>query len=75
MKLRANGAALFYYFDEQQPAEGNFPLPPGKHYTAEYIDTVTLVRTPLPGEYSGRAEVKLPGTPWGSLWFRQKDLA
>jgi hypothetical protein len=26
-------------------------------------------------EYSGKAEVKLPGTPFGSLWFGQKDLA
>jgi hypothetical protein len=33
---------------------------------------VTLTRTALAGEYSGKAEVKLPGKPWGSLWFRQK---
>jgi hypothetical protein len=72
---RPNGSVLFYYFDEQQPSEGTFPLPEGKTFTAEYIDTVTLARTPLPGEFSGNAEVKLPGTPWGSLWFRQKSLA
>jgi hypothetical protein len=69
---RANGSVLFYYFDEHQPAEGVFKLPEGKSYTAEWVDTVALTRTPLPGEYSGRAELKLPGTPWGSLWFRQK---
>ena len=72
---RANGSVLFYYFDEQQPAEGTFELPEGNSYTAEYVDTVALTRTPLPDEYSGKAEVKLPGTPWGSLWFRQKGLA
>ncbi|MGO8756786.1 MAG: DUF5060 domain-containing protein [Terracidiphilus sp.] len=72
---RANDSAVFYYFDEHQPAEGTFQLPAGKIYTAEYIDTVRLTRTPLPGEYSGSAEVKLPGTPWGSLWFRQKGLS
>ncbi len=71
---RSNGAVLFYYFDEHQPAEGAFPLPEGKTYTAEYIDTLQMTRTPLPGEYSGDANVKLPGTPWGSLWFRQKDV-
>jgi hypothetical protein len=71
---RANDSALFYYFDEHQPAEGTFTLPDGKTYIAEYIDTVQLTRTPLPGEYSGKADVKLPGTPWGSLWFRQKDV-
>jgi hypothetical protein len=71
---RPNGSVTFFYFDEHQPAEGTFTLPEGKTFTAEYIDTVTLARTPLPGEYSGKAEVKLPGTPWGSLWFRQKGL-
>jgi hypothetical protein len=71
---RPNGSVTFFYFDEHQPAEGTFTLPEGKTFTAEYIDTVTLARTPLPGEYSGKAEVKLPGTPWGSLWFRQKRL-
>ena len=72
---RANDSVLFYYFDEHQPAEGTFPLPEGKTYTAEYVDTLQLTRTPLPGEYSGNADVKLPGTPWGSLWFRQKGVA
>ena len=72
---RPNGAVIFYYFDEHQAAEGTYFLPEGKTYTAEYINTVTLARTPLPGEYSGTAEVKLPGTPWGSLWFREKGIA
>jgi hypothetical protein len=72
---RANGSVLFYYFDEHQPAEGTYALPDGKTYTAEYIDTVKLTRTPLAGEYAGNAQVKLPGTPWGSLWFREKSLA
>ena len=50
-------------------------MPEGKTYTAEYIDTLELTRTPLPGECSGNAEVKLPGTPWGSLWFCEKNVA
>jgi hypothetical protein len=72
---RDNGSVVFYYFDEHQPAEGTFALPQGKSYTAEYIDTIRLTRAPLPGEYSGNAEIKLPGAPWGSLWFRQKGVA
>ena len=51
-----NESVMFYYFDEHQPAEGTFPLPDGKTYTAEYIDTLELTRTPLPGEYSGNAD-------------------
>jgi len=72
---RPNDAVIFYYYDEHQPAEGTYKLPEGKTYTAEYIDTIQLTRTPLPGEYSGQATVKIPGTPWGSLWFRQKGIA
>jgi hypothetical protein len=72
---RANDAVIFYYFDEHQPAEGTFALPEGKTYTAEYIDTLQLTRTSLQGEYSGKADVKLPGTTWGSLWFREKGVA
>ena len=69
---RLNNSVIFYYFDEHQPAEGTFTLPEGKKYTAEYIDTLALTRTPLPGEYSGKADVKMPGKPFGSLWFREK---
>ena len=72
---RPNGSVTFFYFDEHQPAEGTYALPEGRTFTAEYIDTVTLVRTPIPGEFTGTAEVKLPGTPWGSLWFREKGVA
>jgi len=72
---RPNDSVIFYYFDEHQPAEGAFGLPEGKVYTAEYIDTINLTRTPFAGEYSGNAEVILPGKPWGSLWFRQKAKA
>jgi len=71
---RGNDSVLFYYFDEHQPAEGTFVLPDSKTYSAEYIDTIKLTRTPLSGEYSGNANVKLPGAPWGSLWFREKGL-
>ena len=71
---RANNSAIFYYFDEHQPAEGTFHLPEGKTYTAEFVDTLQLTRTPLSGEYTGSAVLKLPGTPWGSLWFREKGV-
>jgi hypothetical protein len=72
---RANDSVIFYYFDEHQPAEGTFQLPDAKTYSAEYIDTLQLTRTTLRGEYSGNATVKLPGSPWGSLWFRQKGIS
>jgi len=72
---RSNDSVLFFYFDSHQPAEGTYTLPAGKTYTAEYVDTLKLTRTPFPGQYSGKAAVKLPGVPFGSLWFRAKDVS
>jgi hypothetical protein len=69
---RANQSVIFCYFDIHQPGQWRYELPQGKTYTAEYIDTQELTRTPLPGEYAGKAELKLPGRPWGSVWFREK---
>jgi hypothetical protein len=71
---RLNDAVLFFYFDEYQPAEGVFTLPEGNSYASESIDVVKLPRTPLPGVHSSQAELKLPGAPWSSLWFREKGI-
>lgn len=71
---RGNRSVIFCYFDIHQPLQWSFELPQGKTYTAEYIDTQELTRTPLPGEYAGKAELKLPGRPWGSVWFREKGV-
>ncbi|HEY4051617.1 MAG TPA: DUF5060 domain-containing protein [Acidobacteriaceae bacterium] len=66
---RENNSVVFYYFDVHAPAEANLPLPEGMSYAAEYIDTLKLTRRSLAGTYSGKAELKLPGTPFGSVWF------
>ena len=71
---RANGSVIFFYFDLHQPAEWTFNLPEGKAYTAEYIDTQELTHTPYEGEYKGTAALKMPGKPWGSVWFREKRV-
>ncbi len=71
---RMNDSVIFYYFDAHQPAEWTAALPDGKTYTAEYIDTQELTRTPLPGEFTGKVQLKLPGKPWGSVWFREKGV-
>jgi Domain of unknown function (DUF5060)/Protein of unknown function (DUF4038)/Domain of unknown function (DUF5605) len=71
---RLNDAVIFYYFDAHQPAQWTFALPAGKTYSAEYIDTLALTRAPLPGDFTGKAQVKLPGKPWGSVWFREKGV-
>jgi hypothetical protein len=72
---RPNNTVLFFYTDEHQPAEMTFQLPEGHAYTAEFIDTLTLERIQLPGEYSGNASFTLPGRPWSSIWLREKGIA
>ena len=72
---RLNDAVWFYYFDEHQPAEMPLVLPRDKTYTAELIDTLTLERTMLAGDFTGEINLKLPGKAWCSLWFRQKGVA
>lgn len=69
---RGNGSVIFYYFDLNQPAEFTFNLPEGKTYSAEYVDTQEMTRTPILGAHSGRKTLQLPGKPWGSVWFRQQ---
>jgi len=69
---RPNDSVLFFYTDEHQPAEMTYQLPEGHVYTAEFIDTVTLERIKLPGEFSGNANFTLPGRAWSSLWLRAK---
>jgi hypothetical protein len=72
---RPNNSVLFFYTDEHQPAEMTCQLPEGHVYTAEFIDTLTLERIKLPGEYSGNASFTLPGRPWSSIWLREKGIA
>lgn len=71
---RMNNSVIFYYFDLHQPALSTFDLPEGKTYSAEYIDTLALTRTPIPGDHAGKVQLKLPGKPWGSVWFREKGV-
>jgi hypothetical protein len=65
---RENNAVVFYYFDLHRPAEATLTLPEGLTYTAEFIDTLKMTRTPLPGTHTGKASLRLPGTPYGAVW-------
>ena len=61
--------AILYYFDFHQPTEYEVPLG-DRIYTAEVIDPWNMISTPLPGKFTGKAKVVLPGTPYGALLFR-----
>lgn len=72
---RANNYVLFVYYDVHAPAQASIDLPAGFAYRAEYVDSLKMARTPLGDNYSGTAELKLPGTPFGSVWFYRKGEA
>jgi hypothetical protein len=56
-----------YYFDLHQPADYEINLPEPESYTAELIDPWEMTITPLPGAYSGKFKVKLPGKAFLAL--------
>ena len=61
---------ILYYFDYHQPIFYDFPLPDGK-FMAELIDPWQMNVTPLEGTFSGKAKLKLTGTPFQALRFRR----
>lgn len=54
---------LFYLWDRQRAALG-VTLPADKKFKAEIIDTFAMTVTPVPGEFSGHAEISLPTKPY-----------
>jgi hypothetical protein len=62
-----------YYFGVAQPAVLTLDLPEDRTYTAEVIDTWEMTVSPLPGTYSGRVEVELPGQPYLALRVRLQE--
>lgn len=62
-------SAILYYFDFHQPAEYEVPLG-SDVYTAEVIDPWSMTATPLPGTFTGKAKILLPGKPQIALILR-----
>ena len=61
---------ILYFLDDHQPIYYEFPLPDGK-YTAELIDPWEMKIRPLPGSFSGKSKLRLPGRPFQALRFRR----
>ena len=62
-----------YYFGVGQPAILTLDLPEDREYTAEVIDSWEMKITPLPGTYSGKAAIELPGRPYLALQVRAQE--
>ncbi len=65
------GRYYLFYFDENQPAEYEFDLAKGAHYRADLIDPWEMAITPVPGTFSGKFTMKLPGKPYLAVRFEK----
>ena len=57
---------LIYLWD-RQPAKQTIKLPDDTAFKAEVIDTWAMTITPLPGTFSGRAEIPLLSKPYQAI--------
>ncbi len=68
-------AARFYlvYFGPFQPARKDLSLPSNSQFTIEIIDTWNMVITKVPGTFSGKFRIELPGKPYLALRIKAVD--
>ncbi len=67
------GRYYLFYFDLNQPAEYEFSLAPNVRYRADLIDPWEMKITPVPGTFSGKFTMKLPGRPFQAARFVKVD--
>jgi len=65
------GEYYLYYFGVHQPAERLLDLPQGVQFEIEVLDTWEMTVTRLPGTFTGRCAVALPGKPYQALRVRR----
>jgi len=63
------GRYYLFYFDVNQPAQYEFDLAPGPRYKADLIDPWAMTITPVPGAFSGKFTMNLPGKPYLAVRF------
>ncbi|MDE3105471.1 MAG: DUF5060 domain-containing protein [Acidobacteriota bacterium] len=62
---------LLYYFDYHRPARYDFPLPTTGNYQASLVDPWQMTTTELPGTFSGKSRIALPGRPYLAVLFHK----
>ena len=61
------GEYYLTYLWDRQHAKQSIRLPDNIPFKAEVIDTWAMTITPLPGTFSGRAEIPLPSKPYQAI--------
>jgi hypothetical protein len=64
------GRYYLYYFDYHQPIDYEFDLPSTSSYRADLIDPWNMTIIPIPGSFSGKFKLKLPGKPYLAIRFQ-----
>jgi hypothetical protein len=62
-----------YYYGNSQQAKARINLPEENKFRIEVIDAWNMTITPVEGEFSGRTEIPLPGTPLIAVRARSID--
>ncbi len=65
------GQVYLWFFDYHQPAEYEFPLPDKGQFKATLIDPWAMTTSPVPGAFSGKSNLKLPGKPYRAILFEK----
>jgi Domain of unknown function (DUF5060)/Domain of unknown function (DUF5605)/Protein of unknown function (DUF4038) len=65
------GQLDLWFFDYHQPAEYEFPLPETTQFKATLIDPWAMTSTTIPGTFSGKSNLKLPGKPYRAVLFEK----
>jgi hypothetical protein len=62
---------ILYYFDYHRPARYDFPLPATANFSATLIDPFAMTTTPVAGEFTGKARLKLANRPYQAVLFQK----
>jgi len=63
-QLIKDGEWYLYYYGNRQQAKAMVTLPKDREFRLEVIDAWNMTVTTVSGEFSGRAEIPLPGRPY-----------
>lgn len=71
--LRKGDEYMLYYFGFFRPAYRLYKLPEGRQYHIELVDTWNMTIQQLPGVYSGKIRVDMPGRQYMAIRMREAE--
>lgn len=65
------GSLYLWYFDYHCVGEYEFPLPNNVSFKVTLVDPWAMTASPLPGVFSGKSKLTLPGKPYMAVLFEK----